>query len=215
MFKEKKYEVIKNAISYELANFVYNYLLLRRDASKFIYEKNISVEGMHYGTWKDPQVPDVYSEYSDMVMETLMMKCLPVLEEKTGFSLVPNYSYTRVYEKGSILKRHKDRKSCEISTTLNLGGDEWPIFIDPTGTNNVIDEYKNIHKPNAPSGDRIVLEPGDMLIYSGCELEHWREEFEGDICGQVFLHYNSIKEEHNTNVFDGRPILGIKHWMIE
>jgi hypothetical protein len=25
--------------------------------------------------------------------------------------------------KGAILKRHKDRPSCEISTTLNLGGD--------------------------------------------------------------------------------------------
>ena len=35
------------------------------------------------------------------------------------------------------LKRHKDRPSCEISTTLNLGGDPWPIFIDGTGENNV------------------------------------------------------------------------------
>jgi hypothetical protein len=31
------------------------------------------------------------------------------------------------------LRRHKDRPSCEISTTLNLGGDPWPIFIDGTG----------------------------------------------------------------------------------
>ena len=29
-----------------------------------------------------------------------------------------------------------------------------------------------------------------MLIYSGCDLEHWREEFTGKDCGQVFLHYN-------------------------
>ena len=43
-----------------------------------------------------------------------------------------------------ILKRHKDRPSCEISTTLNLGGDPWPIFIDGTGADSVIDEYKNI-----------------------------------------------------------------------
>jgi hypothetical protein len=26
-------------------------------------------------------------------------------------------------KKDAILKRHKDRPSCEISTTLNLGGD--------------------------------------------------------------------------------------------
>jgi hypothetical protein len=27
--------------------------------------------------------------------------------------------------------RHKDRFSCEISTTLNLGGDPWPIYLSP------------------------------------------------------------------------------------
>ena len=51
----------------------------------------------------------------------------------------------------------------------------WPIFIDPTRSNNVIDEYKNIHKPGAPKGVKVDLKAGDMLIYSGCELEHWRE----------------------------------------
>ena len=80
------------------------------------------------------------------------MKVLPVMKEKTGMDLIPTYSYARVYQHGAELKRHKDRPSCEISTTLNLGGDPWPIFIDPTGSDNVIDEYKNIHKPNAPKG---------------------------------------------------------------
>ena len=74
-------------------------------------------------------------------METLLMKVMPIMAEQTKLDLIPTYSYARVYEKGSILKRHKDRPSCEISTTLNLGGDPWPIFIDPTGSNNVIDEY--------------------------------------------------------------------------
>ena len=29
------------------------------------------------------------------------------------------------------LKRHKDRFSCEISTTMNLAGDPWPIYLSP------------------------------------------------------------------------------------
>ena len=41
MFKVKKYQVIKNAVSYELANFLYNYFMLKRDAVKFMYENNI------------------------------------------------------------------------------------------------------------------------------------------------------------------------------
>jgi len=205
-----KYKVIKNAVSYELANFCLNYFLLKRDAVEFMYKHNIHAESSLLGTWKDKQIPNTYSHYADFVMETLLVKMLPVMKEHTGLDLLPTYSYVRAYKKGDILKRHKDRPSCEISTTLNLGGDKWAIYIDPTGSNNVIDEYKNIHKPNAPKGDKVVLEVGDMLVYNGCELEHWREEFMGNICGQVFLHYNQVNGKFaDSNKFDGRPMLGL------
>ena len=158
-----KYTVIKNAVSYDLANFCYNYFLLKRDAINYMYQNNIIAQNGLHGTWTDQQVPGSYSIYADHVMETLLMKVLPVMKEKTGLNLVPTYSYARVYQHGAELKRHKDRPSCEISTTLNLGGDPWAIYLDPTGANNVIDEYRNIHKPNAPEGVRVDLNPGDML----------------------------------------------------
>ena len=205
-----KYKVIKKAVSHELANFCYNYFLLKRDAVSFMYKNNITAESPILGRWDDPQVPGAYSLYGDFVMETLLMKVLPVMKEKTGMDLIPTYSYARVYQTGSELKRHKARPSCEISTTLNLGGDPWPIFIDPTGSNNVIDEYKNIHKPGAPPGVEITLEPGDMLMYSGCELEHWRKPFQGKLCGQVFLHYNHANGRFaKSNLYDKRPMLGL------
>ena len=91
--------------------------------------------------------------------------------------------------KGDILKKHKDRSSCEISTTLHLGGDPWSIYVE---------------------GIKIDLNVGDMLIYSGCELEHWREPFEGNVCVQTFLHYNNANGQYaDTNKFDKRPMLGI------
>ena len=209
-----KYQVIKNAISYELANFIYNYFLLKKDAVEFMYKNNINYESPLLGTWTDKQVPNTYSHYADMVMETLLMKVLPIMKKETGLKLIPTYSYARAYKKGDILRRHKDRPSCEISTTLNLGGDPWPIFIDGTGADSVIDEYKQIHKPNAPEGTKVLLEVGDMLVYSGCELEHWREPFEGNICGQVFLHYNHVNGPFaGTNMFDGRPKLGLQSFI--
>ena len=210
-FKEKKYLVIKKAISFELANFGFNYLLLKRDAVKWMQSNNyISEFTPGFGSWKDKQIPNTYSIYSDMFMETLMMKVLPVMQQHTDMNLMPCYTYTRVYKKGDVLKRHSDRPSCEISTTLHLGGEPWPIFLDPTGQKTVVDEHKQIHKPNAPKGISIDLEVGDMLVYSGCELEHWRESFEGDNCAQVFLHYNNIDGPFGTqNKFDKRPLLGI------
>ena len=118
-FIVNRYQVIKKAVSFDLANFIYNYFLLKRDAVKWMYDNNIIYDNGMFGTWTDEQVPNTYSHYADMVMETLMMKVLPVMRQETGLELIPTYSYARLYKKGDILRRHKDRPSCEISTTLN------------------------------------------------------------------------------------------------
>ena len=121
-FKKNKFIIIKSAISKELAEFVCNYFLLKKEAVYYMYENDLILPHTLLGTWKDEQVPNVYSHYSDFAMETLLMKVMPIMEEKTKLKLIPTYSYARIYEKGSNLFRHKDRPSCEISTTLNLGG---------------------------------------------------------------------------------------------
>ena len=210
-FKKHKYQVIRNAVSREVCDIAYRYLQISAEADYWLLQNNATHEGNPLiGTFKDQQVPNSYAKYGDRLMETLLVKTIPVMENRTGLKLVPTYAYCRLYKKGNILRRHKDRPSCEISTTLNLGGDNWDIFLDPSGADNVIDEYKNVHKPNAPKGIKISLKEGDMLIYSGCELEHWREPFEGNLCGQVFLHYNHAKGKYaKTNLYDKRPMLGI------
>ena len=209
-FQIKKYQVIKKAISYELANFIFNYFLLKRDAVGWMYKNNITYDNGLLGTWTDKQVPNTFSCYADQVMETLLMKVLPVMKRHTDLDLIPTYSYARLYKQGDILKRHKDRPSCEVSCTLHLGGDPWPIFIDGTGADNVINEEQNLIKPNAPEGTKVILDVGDMLVYSGCELEHWREPLEGNTCAQVFLHYNHVNGPFaEKNRFDKRPMLGV------
>ena len=210
-FKKNKYQVIRGAISKELADIGYTYLKISAEADHWMLENYVTHSGNWLvGNFHDKQVPGSYAKYADRLMETLLIKTIPVMKAKTGLNLIPTYSYTRLYRTGNILNRHKDRPSCEISTTLCLGGDPWPIFIDPTGSNNVVDEYKGIMKSDAPKGNRVDLKPGDMLIYSGCELEHWREPFEGKLCGQVFLHYNHANGPFaKSNLYDKRPMLGI------
>ena len=210
-FNKNKYQVLRNAISKDLAAFCYKYLQISAEADNWMLNNGVTHAGNKLvGNFNDAQVPNSYAKYADRVMETLLVDTIKVMQNKTGLKLVPTYSYCRLYRTGNILKRHKDRPSCEISTTLNLGGDPWPILIDPTGSDNVIDEYKNIHKPGAPKGVEVNLKPGDMLIYSGCELEHWREPFKGKLCGQVFLHYNHADGQFaKSNLYDKRPMLGI------
>jgi len=197
-FKKNKYSILKKAVSKEIADFAYSYFLNKRKVAKFLFDqKYISPFTEYWGRWNDPQAPNTYAHYGDIVMETLLQKVKPIMEKHTGMKLSETYSYARIYKKGDVLVRHKDRYSCEISTTLNLGGDSWPIYLDPTGK-------------KGQAGIKIDLGPGDMLIYSGCSLEHWREEFEGKDCGQVFLHYNRKGSKMaKENEFDKRPFLGL------
>ena len=197
-FKKKKYLVVKKALSKEMSYFCTRYFTFKRQVARTLIEgKYISPFENIFGTWKDEQVPNTYSHYADLVMEVLLVELLPLVQEKSGLKLTPNYSYARIYKKGDILKRHKDRFSCEISVTLNLGGDSWPIYLEPSGKKNL-------------KGVKVNLKPGDMLLYKGNLLEHWREPFKGEQCCQVFLHYNNVKTKGSAdNLFDTRPHLGL------
>jgi len=192
-FDVNKYEVVKNAVSPELSEFLYNYLMLKRDTAKVFYDTDYAP--LYYlndfaGSWGDSQVPysDTFCFYSDTAIENLMLNQIPLMEKVVGESLYPTYTYGRMYKKGDILEVHKDRKSCEISTTVFLGGDKWNIHIEPD--------------------IKIDLDVGDMLIYSGSDLAHWREPFLGADCVQVFLHYNRTVSGFN-NQFDYRTQIGL------
>lgn len=183
-FKEKGYCVVKSAISPELRDFVTQYALFDEMQTEF--------RG-------DDQVPNAHSKYADPAMETMLIHIQDIMEKNTGLSLYPTYSYYRVYRNGDDLKVHTDRPSCEISCTLcfNYSYDDktfqWPIFMD---------------------GKAVVLNPGDLVIYRGCELSHWRDKL---ICNddvwqvQGFFHYVDANGPYPDHRFDKRPTLGINN----
>lgn len=194
-FKKEGYTVIKKSIDPKIAEFVYKYLLLKRDVLKTYLETGyISPYDLTHGVFGDPQVKGAYATYGDIAMDVLLTEVKPIMEKQTGLKLIETYSYTRLYETGNILKKHKDRFSCEVSTTLNLGGDPWDIFLTSK-------DKKEI---------QIKLKPGDMLVYRGNILDHWRKPFKGKLCGQVFLHYNNKSTKGaGKNIYDGREHLGL------
>lgn len=221
-FKKNGYKIVRKSIPQEIADIVCSYFLLKREGTKFLYKHNIFKEDKYFGEFYDLQAGENFCLYGDALMDTLLATLMPIVEKNTNLKLVPNYSYARIYEKDSLLTRHKDRPECEISVTLNLGGDVWPIFLDPTGENNVLemkqDEIKKgdkaVIKKGAHKGVSFNLSPGDILIYRGDKLEHWRERFKGNICAQVFLHYNDFNGPYKDSLkFDGRPFLGLPKYI--
>ena len=98
---------------------------------------------------------------------------MPKIEKYTGLKLFKTYNYARIYKKNSILRIHKDRPACEISITLDLGGDDWSIYL-----------LNNDEKPI-----KVKLNSGDAIIYMGCDVFHWREKFKGNEHTQIFMHF--------------------------
>ena len=86
------------------------------------------------------------------------------LEKILGCKLYNTYYFDRFYYPGQELKRHTDRDACEISVTVHVstnltGADaEWPICIKDGNGNEIT----------------LSLEPGDGVLYKGCEHVHWR-----------------------------------------
>jgi hypothetical protein len=205
-FNENGWVKIENFIDENMANFLYYYVILATKRCNFLEQAEGKNSEDLYGTFDDIQALGDYSKYGDLVFDTLLSMAVEHMNILTNKKLVPTYSYHRLYTTGTELKRHKDRASCEISTTLCLGYDisnidkkmypnfNWPMFV--------------ADKKNEKNGIPIYMKPGDMLIYRGCDIEHWREPYKGLNHAQVFLHYNDMNGE-NCIPFDTRPMLGL------
>ena len=142
--------------------------------------------------FNDDQISKSFSAYAVPMFETLLLTLQSKFEEATGRKLSPCYTYSRIYYHGAEMAAHKDRPSCEFSSTINIfGGEQWPIYI--TGYTGETSE--------------VILEPGYGIVYNGTECEHWRLENPDGEVYQTFLHYVNSEGPYKDYIFDKRPFL--------
>jgi hypothetical protein len=161
-----------------------------------IYMQNIVHRGFYLGESSEG-VRSAYQMYADPLAEILLEKMRPRVEEVVGKRLYPTYSFFRVYVKGDILEKHIDRPSCEYSVTVNIAneGGLWPIYME--SNEGVVSSF--------------MLNPGDAVIYKGCEIPHWRKSEESTVAtGQLMFHYVDRDGEFSSYKFDKRPGLGFQ-----
>lgn len=165
------------------------------------------------------------------------------LENTIDLSLKETYSYTRKYERQAYLRSHTDRPSCEISSTLCLDyksddGSPWKIWVKNDDNYVAMEDGSNWdfeeicrrsqdipirQRKEDPSIKCLTLEPGDLLLYQGPNVIHWRDTFIGDYSYHIFFHwYNELGRTeampgfskkigegmpHGGNIlaYDGRP----------
>lgn len=97
------------------------------------------------------------------------------IEKIIGKKLFNTYFYDRFYFPGQQLTPHADRDACEISVTLHISTNlktPWPIWIKTPDT--FKDETKR-ELVSQGENRSVILQPGDGMIYKGCERPHWRE----------------------------------------
>ena len=170
--KENNYIVVPNFISSSRAKELAN---------------NFKTYSDTYSLKDDPQVSGCIAKYDHVPFVELLVEKSTTVSQLVGETVLPTYSYGRIYAEGNVLPGHVDKPECEISLTVNLDCTEiWNIWIE------------------SPDGKRnnVSLCPGDAMLYLGMVGQHGREPFEGESCTQLFLHYVRSRGEYFNHYFD-------------
>lgn len=178
-FRNFGYCVIRQAVNHDTISVFENYARMQRFNNYYLYDEQTCSH------WR----------YADTLGESLLLHLQPVMEKVSGRELYPTNSVLRIYQNGGVLKKHTDRPTCEYSATLAIGYDAkylYPIWIE--GKDGAVE---------------IKLDKGDMLVYMGCAIPHWRETFQGRNWIQLFLHYVDANGEYAQYKNDGRIMIGM------
>ena len=182
-FEQKRYIYLSGAVPRDECERLTKHMFQLKEDGKLI---------------QDEQCPLSWSVYGDPELDGVLAKLVPGLSKQLGVELLPTYTYARIYEPGETLVKHKDRPSCEISGTLTLGFDPgsgiWPIYFGRDDDDVV--------------GTGFEINTGDLVMYRGCELNHWRPPYKGKWQVQVFFHFVDANGPHKDHAMDGRESLG-------
>ena len=183
----ENFTIVRNALSLPTCLLIDTTLKMLKDTHYII--RKIDPDNKHY--FAEPGVPvNCWAAYAPMITEGLLLQMQPQIEEIVGEALFPTYSYARIYWNGAYMKKHTDRPQCEVSVSLTISADTtpWPLIFN---------------------GHELDINPGDMVVYKGTELSHWRAKYRGTEQTQVMLHYVFQNGLSRNLKFDGREAIGM------
>jgi hypothetical protein len=188
-FETEKYVLIKNAVSKETCKVM---------AEEFRLLKNFFTIANPSDNYNDDLVTEkTFSWYSPFCFEALSNSLiLPIVENVVKEELWSTYSYARIYYNGSQMRRHVDRSASEYSVTMCVDVDpnhKWNIGIQTV------------------TGEEVYVDqsPGDIIVYRGNELFHWRDPYPGTEQINAFFFYVRKNGNRSELKYDTRPALGM------
>jgi len=160
-----------------------------------VTEIRMFVEASNTFEDRNGYIGNTFNWYSPPSCEALMVNLQNFVEKKVKTKLYPTYSYARIYNHGSELKKHKDRKSSEYAVTCCLSKKSPYLF--------TIDDGNNLH--------HFDLDVGDILIFPGRKYFHWRDKYNGEEHIHCFLQYVNANGPLSEFKYDTRPCLGVNY----
>ena len=190
-FNKTGYQVVRGALGREACKLLGMQFQMVRDHMVFFN----NADGTDVQFKNDGQVTNSFSYYCSVGFDTLLGYIRPKIQEITGKRLYSCYSYARIYYNGAEMTTHTDRPSCQYSVTMTIEVDKNPWELWITG-------FDGMDKS-------VDLDIGDMLVYRGDALKHWRNTYTENYQIQVFLHYVDADGQYANQKYDTRPMLGL------
>lgn len=178
-FSKNDYYILQGALDHGSTQVVSQYAELQRKSNEpYFYD-----EGRQYS-----------GRYGDLVTESILLQLQPIISKITSCDLHPAFSFLRVYKKGDALHKHVDRNASEFAVTMTIakpGEEVWPIYVKS--------QEKEIE---------VLLDPGDVLLYKGREMVHWRHQLEMAYWIQAMFFYVDSQGPFKDHLFDKRNEIG-------
>lgn len=202
MFKNLGFEIVKGALSKDICKLLAAEFRISRDLAMFLSSQDPNFKSpdslnpnFPFG---DKMIDKSFSWYSPLCFEALSNTLIKdIVEKAIGETLYPTYSYARIYYNGSELKKHTDRASSEYAVTCCIDTDldhpNWSFYVEQ----------------NDGTVLEIIQEPGDIVIYNGNHIPHWRNVYTGQEHINAFMFYVRATGPKSELKYDTRPLLGM------
>lgn len=146
-----------------------------------------------YGNDDDP---DTQIFYAPLSLEALFPRIAAKVAESVGEPVAPAFSFLWLYKKGAGIHRHIDRDSAELVASLTVASaqsEAWPIHFEPTPDRQLT----------------LRAEPGDLVLFEGHSVYHWREPSAADWHLQAIFNFVRSSGAYSHFKIDGRAHLGL------
>lgn len=123
---------------------------------------------------RDTQVARRVNMHNAALFRVIHRQLTALVAQVVTEAIKPSYCYLSKYEPGAVLEKHVDRPQCRWNASVQFARTDkiWPIYVERNG-----------------ESIEILADLGEVVIYQGSELPHWRDALPMGTATICFFHF--------------------------